>query len=83
MYDKRHNDWIISDIVTDARIFKGQSVAFHFLSDMAYNFDNSIEMLKGIRQIATMNLLLELLERKCLYLKMANGIGRLLSKEET
>ena len=36
MADKYHNEWIIRDIVTDARIFKAQSRAFHFLSDMAY-----------------------------------------------
>lgn len=77
MADKYHNEWIIRDIVTDARIFKAQSRAFHFLSDMAYDLDNSIEILEGIECLSTICLQVELLERKCFYLRTANSIGRL------
>lgn len=77
MGDKYHNEWIIRDIVTDARIFKAQSRAFHFLSDMAYDLDNSIEILEGIECLSTICLQVELLKRKCLYLHTANSIGRL------
>lgn len=77
MADKYHNEWIIRDIVTDARIFKAQSRAFHFLSDMAYGLDNSIEILEGIECLSTICLQVELLKRKCLYLHTANSIGRL------
>lgn len=77
MVDKYHNEWIIRDIVTDARIFKAQSRAFHFLSDMAYGLDNSIEILEGIECLSTICLQVEFLERKCFYLRTANSIGRL------
>lgn len=77
MGDKYHNEWIIRDIVTDARIFKAQSRAFHFLSDMAYDLDNSIEILEGIECLSTICLQVELLKRKCIYLHTANSIGRL------
>lgn len=77
MGDKYHNEWIICDIVTDARIFKAQSRAFHFLSDMAYDLDNSIEILEGIECLSTICLQVEFLERKCFYLRTANSIGRL------
>lgn len=75
--DKYHNEWVIRDMKIDVRIFKAQSLAFHFLSDMAYDLDNSIEMLNGIRQIHIMLMQLELLKRKCFYLKVANGIGKM------
>lgn len=77
MVDKYHNEWIIRDMVADVRIFRTQSSAFHFLSDMAYDLDNSIEMLEGIECLSTVCLQVELLERKCFYLRMANAIGRL------
>ena len=77
MVDKYHNEWIIRDMVVDARIFKAQSRAFHFLSDMSYDLDNSIEMLEGIKRLPTMCLQEEFLKRKCLYLRTANSIGRL------
>lgn len=77
MGDKYHNEWIIHDIVKDARIFKAQSRAFHFLSDMAYDLDNSIEILEGIECLSTICLQVELLKRKCFYLRTANSIGRL------
>lgn len=77
MGDKCHNERIIRDIVTDACIFKAQSRAFHFLSDMAYDLDNSIEILEGIECLSTICLQVELLKRKCLYLHTANSIGRL------
>lgn len=77
MVDKYHNEWIIRDMVTDARIFKAQLRAFHFLSDMAYDLDNSIEMLEGIECLSTICLQTEFLERVCFYLRTANGIGRL------
>lgn len=75
MVDKYHNEWIIRDMVTDACILKAQSRAFHFLSDMAYDLDNSIEMLEGIECLSTIGLQVELLKRKCLYLCIANSIG--------
>lgn len=77
MPDKYHNEWIIRDIVTDARIVHGQLSSFRFLSDMAYVFDSSIEMLEGINQIPVMARQLDLMKRKCFYLEMANSIGRL------
>lgn len=77
MVDKYHNEWIIRDMVTDTLIFKAQSKAFHFLADMAYDLDNSIEMLEGIECLSTISLQVELLERKCFYLRTANSIGRL------
>lgn len=44
--DKYHTEWVIRDMKIDVRIFKAQSLAFHFLSDMAYDLDNSIEIVK-------------------------------------
>ena len=76
MVDKYHNEWIIRDMVADARILKAQSRAFHFLSDLAYGLDNSIEMLEGIECLSTICLQVELLKRQCLYLRTANSIGR-------
>ena len=81
MPDKYQNEWVIRDMAIDVRIFKAQSLAFHFLSDMAYDLDNSIEMLNGIRQIPIMSMQLELLERKCFYLEVANGIGKMWKKK--
>lgn len=80
MADKYHNEWIIRDIVTDARIFHGQSRAFRFLSDMAYDLDDAIGMLEGIEQIPALSLQLELMKQKLYYLKTANEIGRLFEK---
>lgn len=77
---KYHNEWIIRNMKTNEHISKAQISAFHFLSDMAYVLDNSIEMLEGIRSIPVFNLKLELLERKLFYLQMANGIGRLVGR---
>lgn len=77
MVDKYHKEWIIRDMMADVRIFKAQSRAFHFLSDMAFDLDNSIEMLAEIECLSTMYLQVELLKRKCLYLRTANSIGRL------
>lgn len=77
MVDKYHNEWIIRDMVADVHIFKAQSRAFHFLSDMAYDLDNSIEMLEGIECLSTICLQTEFLERVCFYLRTANAIGRL------
>ena len=82
MPDKYHNEWVIRDMSTYVRIFKAQSLAFHFLSDMAYDIDNSIEMLNGIRQIPIMLMQLELLKRKCFYLKLANCIGEMWKQKE-
>lgn len=76
MPDKYHKEWCFRDFAADVRIFKGQSRAFHFLSDMANNLDNSIEMLEGVGQIPIMVLQLELIKRKLYYLKTANKIGR-------
>lgn len=80
MADKYHNEWIIRDIVTDARIFHGQSRAFRFLSDMADDLDGAIEMLEGIRSLPAIGLQLEIMKRKLFYLKTANEIGRLFEK---
>lgn len=77
MVDKYHNEWIIRNMKTNEHIFKAQVRTFRFLSDMAYVFDSSIEMLEGIRSIPVFNLKLELLERKVSYLRMANSIGRI------
>lgn len=77
MADKYHNEWIMKDIVTEYRIVKAQLGTFRFLSDMAYVFDSSIEMLEGINQISVMARQLDLMRRKCFYLEMANSIGRL------
>lgn len=76
MADKYHNEWIIRDIVTDARIVKSQIRSFDFLSDMAFDLDKSIEMLEGIEKISVMDTQIGLMRKKLLYLKMANGIGR-------
>ena len=75
MTDKYHNEWIIRDIVTDERIFKAQSIAFCFLSGMAFDLDNSIKMLEGMEKISVLNVQIELMKKKLLYLKMANEIG--------
>lgn len=77
MPDKYHNEWVIRDMAIDVSIFKAQSLAFHFLSDMAYDLYNSIEMLNGIIQIPIMSMQLELLERQCFYFEVANGIGKM------
>lgn len=76
MADKYHNEWIIRDIVTDARIVKSQIRSFDFLSDMAIGLDKSIEMLEGIEKISVMVTQIGIMKKKILYLKMANGIGR-------
>ena len=68
MPDKYHNEWVIRDMTIDVRIFKAQSLAFHFLSHMPYDLDNSSEMLNGIRQMHIRLIQLELLKRKCFYL---------------
>lgn len=80
MNDKYHNEWIIRELAKDCRIFKEQSRTFHFLADMAYNLDNSIETLDSVRHLLSVDALvlqLELLKRKCFYLRIANSIGRL------
>ena len=77
MVDKYHNEWILRDISTEYRIFKAQSMVFHFLSDMANDLDDAIAMLEGIEQLPELVLQLELLKRKLFYLKMANGIGKI------
>lgn len=82
MADKHHNEWIIQDMVTDARIVHGQIRSFRFLCDMADVFDSAIEMLKGIKQIPVMARQLDLMKRKCFYLEMANSIGRLVIEKE-
>lgn len=76
MADKYHNEWIIHDIVTDARIVKSQIRSFDFLSSMAFDLDKSIEMLEGIEKISVMDTQIGLMKKKILYLKMANGIGK-------
>lgn len=82
MADKCHNEWIVRDIVTEYRIFKAQLRAFRFLSDMAYDLDDAIGMLEGVRSLPTINLHIELMKRKVFYLKTANGIGDLWAKNE-
>lgn len=77
MADKHHNEWLIQDIATEYRIVKAQLGTFHFLSDMAYGFNNAIEMLEGNSRLPAMYLQLDLMRRKCFYLEMANSIGRL------
>lgn len=76
MPDKYHNEWVIRDIVTDARIVKSQIRSFDFLSSMAFDLDISIEMLEGIGKISVMDTQIGIMKKKLLYLKMANGIGR-------
>lgn len=76
MPDKYHNEWIIQDIVKDSRIFRAQSSAFSFLSSMAFDLDNAIDMLEGIEEISVLRLQIDLMKEKILYLKMANGIAR-------
>lgn len=76
MPDKYHNEWIIQDIVKDSRIFRAQSSAFSFLSSMAFDLDNAIDMLEGIEEISVLRLQIDLMKEKILYLKMANGIVR-------
>lgn len=75
MPDKYYNEWIIRDIVTDGRIFKAQSRAFHFLVGMAKDLDISIEMLEENKHLPAMLTQLVLMRRKLCYLKMANEIG--------
>lgn len=77
MLDKYHNEWIMKDIVTEYRIVKAQLRTFHFLSDMAYDLNNAIEMLEGNRHLPAMFLQLDLMNKKCFYLALANSIGRL------
>lgn len=76
MVDKYHNEWVIRDKVTDAYIVKSQIRSFDFLSNMAFDLDISIEMMEGIEEISAMNTQIELMKKKILYLKMANGIGK-------
>ena len=83
MPDKRHNEWIIRDIVTDARIVNAQISSFRFLSDMAHIFDSVIEMLEGISQIPVMLRQIDLMKRKCFYLETANSIGRVWKPMQT
>ena len=75
MPDKYHNEWVIRDIVTDTRIVKSQIRSFDFLSSMAFDMDISIEMLECIENISVMSTQIDLMKKKILYLKMANGIG--------
>lgn len=82
MADKYHNEWIIQDLLTDARIVKSQIISFRFLSDMADTFDSAIKTLEGTKQITTMLSQIDLMKRKCLYLEMANSIGRLWKEKE-
>ncbi len=77
MADKYHTEWNYRDFATDVRIFMAQLRAFHFLGDVAYDLDNAIGMLEGIKQLPALDLQLELLKRKRFYLKMANSIGDL------
>ena len=77
MADKHHNEWLIQDIAKEYRVVKAQLSSFRFLSDMAYVFDSSIEMLEGINQLPVMAIQLDLMRRKCFYFEMANSIGRL------
>ncbi len=76
MVDKYHKKWCFQQFATDVHIFKGQSRAFCFLSDMACNLDNPIEILEGISRIAAMVIQIELMKRKIFYLNIANEIGR-------
>lgn len=76
MVDKYHNEWIIRDLVTDARIVNSQISSLRFLSSMANIFDSTIEMLKGTKCISTMFLQLDMMNKKCFYLAIANSIGR-------
>lgn len=76
MADKYHNEWVIRDIATCARIVKSQIRSFDFLSGMAFALDNSIEMLEGIENISVMDTQIGLMKKKTLYLKMAIGIRR-------
>lgn len=77
MADKYHNEWIMKDIVTEYRIVKAQLGTFRFLSDIAYDLNNAIEMLEGNRHLPAMLLQLDLMNKKCFYLALANSIGRL------
>lgn len=77
MPDKYHTEWQFRNFVTDIRIFKGQQQTFHFLSGMASDLDNAIEMLEGIKRLSVMCLQLELMKRKVFYLKTANSVGSL------
>lgn len=77
MADKYHNEWIIRNIAKEYRIAKAQLRTFRFLSDIAYDLNNAIEMLKGNRHLPAMLLQLDLMNKKCFYLALANSIGRL------
>lgn len=77
MADKYRNEWIMKDIVTEYRIVKAQLGTFRFLSDIAYDLNNAIEMLEGNRHLPAMLLQLDLMNKKCFYLALANSIGRL------
>ena len=77
MTDKYHNEWIIRDIAAEYRVVKAQLETFRFLSDMAYDHNKAIEMLKGNRHLPAMLLQLDLMNKKCFYLALANSIGRL------
>ena len=76
MADECHNRWLLQEIVKDSRIFRAQSSAFSFLSSMAFELNNAIDMLEGIEEISVLRLQIDLMKEKILYLKMANGIGR-------
>ena len=43
---------------------------------MAVDLDSAIETLEGIEKISVLNVQIELMKKKLLYLKMANEIGR-------
>lgn len=77
MADKYHNEWLIQDIAKEYRIVKAQLGTFHFLSDMAYDLNNAIGILEGNGHLPAMLLQLDLMNRKCFYLALANSIGRL------
>lgn len=81
MADKYHNEWIIRNIVKEYRIVKAQLGTFRFLSDMADDLDGAIEMLEGNRHLPAMLLQLDLMNKKCFYLALANSIGRLWSND--
>lgn len=80
MTDKHHSAWILREIATEYRIVKAQLRTFRFLSDMAYDLNNAIEMLEGARHLSAMLLQLALMNKKCSYLAMANSIENLCRK---
>lgn len=77
MPDKHHYEWIIQDIAKEYRIVKAQLETFRFLSNIAYGLNNVIEMLEGNRYLPAMLLQLDLMNKKCFYLTLANSIGKL------